>query len=171
MLTDRLRTRRTFAEHIMNFRITGLPLSQFAPLFSLSDEALAARDAIRVVSDGRSGYPCRVSLQDAQTGESLILLNYEHLAVASPYRSRHAIYVREAATEAGLDVNEVPALFRSRLLSLRAFDDKGMMKDATVAPGTALENVIEEMFANTAVEYVHAHYAKPGCYAARVDRA
>lgn len=155
----------------MNFHVTGLPLSQFAPLFSLTDQELAARDAIRVVSDGRSGYPCRVSLQDAQLGESLILVNYEHLAVASPYRSRHAIYIREAAKEAELDVNEVPALFRSRLLSLRAFDGKGMMKAADIAPGTAIENLIEEMFADNATEYLHVHYAKPGCYAARVDRA
>jgi hypothetical protein len=155
----------------MNFRITGLPLSRFAPLFSLTDQELAARDAVRVVSDGRSGYPCRVSLQDAQIGESLLLVNYEHLAVASPYRSRHAIYVREAATEASLDVNEVPALLRSRLLSLRAFDGKGMMQAADVAPGTAIENLIQEMFANDATEYLHVHYAKPGCYAVRVERA
>jgi hypothetical protein len=155
----------------MNFQVTGLPLSPFAPLFSLTDQELAARDAVRVVSDGRSGYPCRVSLQDAQLGESLILVNYEHLAVASPYRSRHAIYIREAAKEAGLEVNEVPALFRSRLLSLRAFDGKGMMKAADIAPGTAIENLIEEMFSDNATEYLHVHYAKPGCYAARVDRA
>lgn len=155
----------------MSFRITGLPLSQFVPLFSLTDQELAARDAIRVVSDGRSGHPCRVSLQDAQMGETLILANYEHLAVASPYRSRHAIYIREHAREAELDIDEVPALLRSRLLSLRAFDVTGMMKEADVVPGTAIENMIEGMFAKAAVEYVHIHYAKPGCYAARVDRA
>jgi hypothetical protein len=155
----------------MSFQITGLPMSQFAPLFSLSDQELAARDAVRVVSDGRSGYPCRVSLQDAERGESLILLNYEHLSVASPYRSRHAIYVREAAAEAALDVDEVPALFRSRLLSLRAFDRQGMMKDAEVVPGTAIERALDQMFADEATAYVHVHYAKPGCFAARVDRA
>jgi hypothetical protein len=155
----------------MSFRITGLPLGQFAPLFSLTDQELAARDAVRVVSDKRPGFPCRVSLQDAEIGESLILVNYEHLAVASPYRSRHAVYVREAATEAELDLDEVPALFRTRLLSLRAFDDKGMMKTADVVPGTAVENLIAEMFSNDATAYLHVHYAKPGCYAARVDRA
>lgn len=155
----------------MTFRITGLPLSHFAALFPLSDQQLAARDAARVVADRKPGFPCRVSLQDAEIGESLILLSYEHLPVASPYRSRHAIYVREAATEAHLEVNEVPTLLRSRLLSLRAFDDKGMMRDAEVAPGTAIERVIEHMFASPAVEYLHIHNAKPGCYAARVDRA
>lgn len=155
----------------MDFRITGLPLNEFAPLFSLSDQQLAARDAVRVVADERPVYPCRVSLQDAKAGESLILLNYEHLPVASPYRSRHAIYVRESATEAALEVNEVPALLRPRLLSLRAFDGRGMLRAADVLPGTDIERGIEEMLANTAVEYLHIHYAKPGCYAARLDRA
>jgi hypothetical protein len=155
----------------MNFQISGLPLNQFAPLFALSDQELARHDAVRVIADQRPGFPCRVSLQDAEIGERLILLNYEHLAVASPYRSRHAIYVRQSATEASLAVDEVPALLRTRLLSVRAFDKHGMMKDAEVAPGTALEGVIEQLFSNAEVDYLHIHNAKPGCYAAKVNRA
>ncbi|MET0533508.1 MAG: DUF1203 domain-containing protein [Steroidobacter sp.] len=155
----------------MSFRITGLPLHQFESLFSLSNEQLAERNAVRVVANKRPGYPCRVSLQDAELGESLILLNYEHLPVASPYRSVHAVYVREAATEAALAVDEVPVSFRHRLLSLRAYDAKGMMQSADVTPGTAVETMIEQMFADPTVEYLHVHNAKPGCYAARVDRA
>ena len=155
----------------MNFQISGLPLSQFAPLFALSDQELARHDAVRVIADRRSGFPCRVSLQDAEIGERLILLNYEHLAVASPYRARHAIYVREAATEAHLDRDEVPEQLRARLLSVRGFNEHGMMKGAEVTPGTALERVIAQLFAAEDVIYLHIHNAKPGCYAARVDRA
>lgn len=155
----------------MNFQISGLPLNQFAPLFALSDQELARHDALRVIADQRPGFPCRVSLQDAEIGERLILLNYEHLAAASPYRSRHAIFVRESATEAHLAVDEVPAQLRSRLLSVRAYDGRNMMKAAEVSPGTAIERIIEQLFANSDVEYLHIHNAKPGCYAARVDRA
>lgn len=155
----------------MHFQISGLPLSQFTPLFALSDEALARHDALRVVADTCPGFPCRVSLRDAEPGERLILLNYEHLAVASPYRSRHAIFVRESATEAHLSVDEVPELLRIRLLSVRAFDARGMMQGADVTPGTALESVIEQLFSNPNVTCLHIHNAKPGCYAARVDRA
>src|SRR5690606_32870063 len=120
----------------MHFQISGLPLSPFAPLFSLSDEELARHDARRVVADKRPGFPCRVSLRDAEVGERLILLNHEHLSVSSPYRSRHAIYVRESATEARLAIDEVPEQLRIRLLSIRAFDTQGMMKGAEVTPGT-----------------------------------
>ncbi|GFE81587.1 hypothetical protein GCM10011487_35870 [Steroidobacter agaridevorans] len=155
----------------MSFQITGLPLSQFSPLFSMSDEELAQQGAIRVTADERPGFPCRVSLQDAEVGEKLLLLNYEHLPVATPYRSRHAIYVREAASEAQLAIDEVPQQMRPRLLSLRAFDADGMMKAADVAPGTAIEKLIEQMFANPSIAFLHVHNAKWGCYAARVDRA
>ncbi|HEY0682450.1 MAG TPA: DUF1203 domain-containing protein [Steroidobacter sp.] len=154
----------------MHFQISGLPLNSFAPLFALSDEELAHHDAVRAIADRSPGFPCRVSLQDAEVGERLILLNYEHLAVASPYRSRHAIYVRESATEAQLGSDEVPAQLRTRLLSVRAFDGRGMMKGAEVTPGTALERVIELLFSTPDVTYLHIHNAKPGCYAARVDR-
>lgn len=155
----------------MNFQITGLPLKQFAPLFALSDEELARHDAVRVIADKRPGFPCRISLQDAAIGERLILLNYEHLPVASPYRSRHAIFVSESATEVHLAAGEVPEQLRSRLLSVRAFDARDMMQSAEIAPGTALESLIDQLFSNPEVAYLHIHNAKRGCYAARVDRA
>lgn len=80
----------------MRFRIRGLPAEKFAPLFALSDAELEARDAVRRIADGRKpGYPCRVSLTDSKPGDELILLNYEHHAVASPYRMRFAIFVRK----------------------------------------------------------------------------
>jgi hypothetical protein len=73
----------------MHFRIRGLPAEQFAPLFSLSDEELAATGAVRRIADDRNpGYPCRVSLTDSNPGDELILVNYEHHAVDSPYRMR-----------------------------------------------------------------------------------
>lgn len=155
----------------MSFQITGLPLSQFSHLFALSDEELAHQGAVRVTADERPGFPCRVSLEDAEVGEKLLLLNYEHLPVATPYRSRHAIYVRESATEAQLAIDEVPQQMRPRLLSLRAFDSQGMMKAADVVPGTAVEKFIEQMFDNPAIAFLHVHNAKWGCYAARADRA
>jgi hypothetical protein len=155
----------------MSFHITGLPLSDFAPLFALANEQLARHAAIRMIADHKPGFPCRVSLRDAEPRESVILLNYEHLPVATPYRSSHAIYVREQAEQARLEAGEVPELLRTRLLSLRAFDRHGMMRAADVAQGSVVETVIEQLLAAAEVEYLHIHNAKAGCYAARVDRA
>ena len=101
----------------------------------------------------------------------MLLLNYEHLPVASPYRSAYAIYVRENAVDAQLDMNEIPEVLRTRLLSVRAFDEAGMLLEADVVQGTELAHVIDRMFARKDVAYLHAHNAKPGCFAARIDRA
>lgn len=100
-----------------------------------------------------------------------MLLNYEHLPVAGPYRSRHAIFVRENAAEAQLDVDEVPEVLLTRVLSVRAFDNTGMMMDADVVDGRALARAINRLLADRQVEYLHVHNAKRGCYAARVSRA
>ena len=155
----------------MDFQISGLPLARFAPLFALSDAELAKRNIVRQVVATSPGTPCRVSLQDAEPGEKVLLLNYEHLPVTSPYRASHAIFVRENAVEAKPQVNEIPEVLGRRLLSLRAYDSKGMMLAADVVQGREMQSVIEAMFADANVEYIHAHNAKPGCFAARIDRA
>jgi Protein of unknown function (DUF1203) len=155
----------------MSFQVRGLGFGQFAPLVALSDEQLLSRNARRVVADRHPGFPCRVSLVDAQPGERVLLVNYEHLPVTSPYRSRYAIYVREDATEARLAVGAIPPVLENRLLSLRAFSAAGMLVDADVSEGAGLRAGIERLLAREEVAYLHVHNARPGCYAARVDRA
>jgi hypothetical protein len=153
----------------MDFQITGLAAHDFSPLFALNDAELYARSAIRMVANSRPGFPCRVSLEDAAIGETVLLINYEHLAVAGPYRSRHAIFVRENAREPQLAVNEVPEVLSRRLLSVRAFDSDGLMKDADVVQGTELAVVASRMLEREGIQFLHVHNAKPGCFAARVD--
>lgn len=46
-----------------------------------------------------------------------------------------------------------------------------MMIDADLAEGPEAERTIERMLADPGVAYLHAHYARPGCFAARIDRA
>lgn len=154
----------------MAFRITGLPAADFAEWFALDEAELAARGAVVRTADAQPGFPCRISLTDAAVGERVLLINYEHLPVASPYRSRHAIYIR--AGESTFDaVDAVPPMLRSRLLSLRGFDADGMLTAADVVEGTALEAALQPLFADARTAYVHAHFARPGCYAARIERA
>jgi len=68
-------------------------------------------------------------------------------------------------------IDVVPESMRNRLLSLRAFDATGMMLDADVVEGDGVEALIDRMFEDTNVAYIHAHNARRGCYAARIDRA
>lgn len=157
-------------EHFMNFQISALDVDQFSHLFGQDREALAKQGVQRVLVDNSPGFPCRVSLQDAEVGESVLLMNYEHQAVLTPYRSSHAIFVREWASQSMPSRNDVPEMLRHRLLSVRAFETSGMMIDADVADGENLEPLIERMFENESTGYLHIHNAKPGCYVALVER-
>ena len=152
----------------MHFRIQGLPAEQFAPLFALSDDALKERGAVRTIADGPR--PCRISLTDAKAGDQLILVNYEHHAVASPYRMRFAIYVRKG--DATFDaIDTVPEQLRGRTLAVRAFDADGMMAGWDLVEGDQVEGAIARLLAEPRAAYLHAHFAAPGCYAARIERA
>jgi hypothetical protein len=157
-------------EIIMTFRIGALDHQQFAELFDLSDEELAKRKALRRTATSKPGFPCRVSLADAEVGEELILVNYEHQPADSPYRAAHAIFVREGVEQAQPRPGEVPEQFMNRALSLRAFDDQAMIVGADLVEGEKLGKALDNLLANPAAAYVHIHYAKFGCYAARADR-
>ncbi len=155
----------------MSFRITGLPAEQFAPLFDLADDELAARGAVRRVAEERTpGYPCRISLTDSRPGDELILVNYEHHPVDSPYRMRFAVYVRRGE-ETYDAVDTVPEQLRIRTLAVRAFDANAMMVAWEVVDGRQLMAAIERLLADRRAAYLHIHYAAPGCYAARAERA
>ncbi len=155
----------------MSFQIHALSPAQFEPLFALSDGELAKVRAARMIVDAKPGYPCRVSLAEAEIGETVILVNFEHQSADSPYRAAHAIYVRENAEQAFPDVGAIPAVLETRLISIRSFDDKHYMADADVVDGTRLSDSIPAMLEDPGVAYLHLHNAKRGCFAARVTRA
>ena len=155
----------------MSFRITGLPANRFTHLFGLPDAELARHRALRKTCDEKPGFPCRVSLEDAEPGESVLLLNYEHLPVESPYRASHAIYVREREQASFDEVDAIPPALLTRLLAVRGIDSQGMIVAADVVEGRALVPLAEQYLANPDIAYLHAHFARRGCFAARIDRA
>lgn len=155
----------------MSFRVLGLDPNQFSHLYGLSDADLAAAGGKRCIVNATPGFPDRVEVRDLDVGDRAILLSYEHQPADTPYRSRHAIFVREGASRT-LDVaGVVPDAIRNRPISLRAFSDDGDMIDADLVNGDALIPLIGRFFSNPAVAYLHAHYATRGCYAARIFRA
>lgn len=155
----------------MDFRISGLDPTPFLPLYGLSDEALSQRGIRRAICDEHPGYPDRVTLRDAEPGQRVLLLNHTHLPHAGPYRSSHAIFVTEGAERAFDAVNTLPPVLLPRTLSLRAFDRDQMMVDADLVEGAQAETLIARLFSDPRVEYIHAHFARRGCFACRIDRA
>lgn len=153
------------------FVVRGLDPTPFRPLYGLPEVALAERQVVRVTADTMPGFPCRVTLEDAAPGEALLLLNFEHLPVATPYRSAHAIFVREGATAAAMVEDRLPEQLARRLLSIRAFDAAGMMTDAEVLEGAGAEPLVRNWLGRADVAFLHVHNARRGCFAARIDRA
>jgi hypothetical protein len=155
----------------LNFIIKALPYSEFSDLFNLNDSDLIKIGAIRMKVDSKPGFPCRVSLQDAEIGEEVILINYEHHKTSSPYRSNGPVFIRKNAITAILKINEIPDMLINRLLSLRAFDKNGMLKLSTVCEGRNLSGELISFFKYEDVSYIHIHNAKPGCYNCMAERA
>jgi len=156
----------------MSFIVSGLPIERFEHLIGLSDAALAERGAIRVTAARDGRYPCRVTLEDAPPGQTLLLVNYQHQAAATPYRSSYAVFVSEAARETRrLPPGELPPVLRGRPIALRAFDAAGMLLGAELALADDVAQQARAQLANPQVAYLHAHNAAHGCYAARIGRA
>jgi uncharacterized protein DUF1203 len=154
-----------------SFRFVALPAEQFAPLFDQSDAELQAAGARRLLVDEKPGFPCRVSLVDAEVGETVLLLPFTHHDVPTPYRASGPIFVRREARTAQPSVDEVPVMFRHRLLSIRAYDRAAMLVGAQVLPGAELEAAIQQLFVNGTASTLHIHNAGPGCYNCSVVRA
>jgi Protein of unknown function (DUF1203) len=156
---------------MFSFQLIGLLPDQFTHLFSLSDGQLERLGIIRVVADSKPGFPCRISLEDAEPGDELLLLPYEHQPATTPYRASGPIYVRVRARQAKLGPGEIPPYVTLRQISARAYDAHHMMVDAAVCPGDAVVGEIKRQFGNERVAYIHLHNAKRGCFSCRVERA
>jgi len=154
-----------------SYRLVGLAAENFDALFEMSDSELAALGARRVTADAPVGFPCRVSLVDADVGDELLLLPFEHLATGSPYRASGPLFVRRGARRAVLPAGEIPPYVTRRLMSVRAYDANDIMVDAEVCDGPQVHAVLERLMADASVAFVHLHNAKRGCFSCRVERA
>ena len=154
----------------MSFRVQGLHPAEFEHLFGLDDASLAKHKAKRYVTDENGGYPCRITLEDVGAGENLLLVNYAHQPCATAYASQGPIFVREKHATRAEWIDEIPDQLQVRLISLRAYDRNDMMVDADVVDGKDLKPLVERFLANKEVAYLHAHFARRGCFAAKIER-
>jgi hypothetical protein len=152
------------------FTIAGLSPASVAPLLEADDEQLARLGAQIVRAASKPGYPCRITLEDAEPGEELILFHHESHSARTPYRSAYAIYIRRQARRAARFVDTLPPVFHGRPIALRLFDGRGMLVGADMATGEAIVDRIRAAFARADVAYIHAHNAMHGCFAAAITR-
>lgn len=153
-----------------SFRITGIDPEPYRHLHAFSDADLAARNIFRVRVEEKPAAPCRVTLDDADIGEEVLLLSFTHQGAETPYRQQGPVFVRNSSARwTGVDV--IPPALARRPLSLRGFDAQNMMIEADLVDGAEAGALIRRFLANAQVSYIHAHYARRGCYAALIERA
>lgn len=155
---------------ICNFKIHAIKSKLVKHLFQESDSELHKKNCRSILVDEKPGYPCRISLEDAEIGEVVIAVSFNHHDVNSPYRASGPIFIRDKVVTADLRVNEVPKMLHHRLLSIRAYDSKHIMIDASTVEGENLKQEIRLLFQNSSIQYMHIHNAGPGCYNCRVER-
>ena len=153
-----------------NFIVKGIVDTEFKNLFDMDDDELSTIGGIRMKVNKKPGYPCRVSLEDAEIGEEVILFPYDHHRTKSPYQAKGPIFIRKNATNANLGINEIPKMLEHRLLSLRTYDQRGIMIDARTLKGTEIKKEITDIFENGKARYIHVHNAGPGCYNCEIKR-
>lgn len=153
----------------MSYVVRGLDPAPYQSLFGLSDEDLHARGIVRMTVSKKPSFPCRITLEDRDVGESVLLLNHVSHDVANPYRASHAIFVAKA-DQAAEYVDQVPPVFETRMLSLRGFDAEGMMADALITQPGEADAGIRRLFENPAIRTIHAHNAARGCFSAKIER-
>ncbi len=154
----------------MGFRIYALDDKKFNQIFELSDFELEKIGGKRMTVDENPGFPCRVSLEDAEIGEEVILISYKFHNTKSPYQAKGPIFVRRNIKTKKLSKNEIPKMLNHRLLSFRGYDKNGIMKSAITKQGDKTKEIIEKIFDNDEIEYIHIHNSSPGCYNCEVKR-
>lgn len=154
-----------------DFRLTALDPLPYTPLFGLDADALRAHRARWVAVDSHPGYPCRVSLEDAQPGERVLLVQHTHHAVDGPYRSAGPIFLRPGAARAQPAMNTLPESLRRRTLSLRGYAADGAMVASALVDGREAAPAIAALLDDPAVATLHVHNAGAGCYACAAERA
>ncbi|HSQ61219.1 MAG TPA: DUF1203 domain-containing protein [Acidobacteriota bacterium] len=155
----------------MHYRVRGLSPDLFNEYFDLNDDQLRERHVKRIIADEPESFPCRVSLEDASVGDEVLLLPFTHHDGATPYRSSGPIYVRRSAGTAYDAIDRIPAMQRRRLTSLRAYDASGFLVVSDVVPGVELDALVKRFLAMPETAWLHAHNARPGCFAFRIERA
>lgn len=155
----------------MSFLIEALPEDTFQTLFARAPQELAAMGAARVLVEEPRSAPCRISLDDAEPGEEVILASYQHQDAPTPYRQSGPVFVRQGVARWEPVPGAIPPALRRRMLSIRAYGREGNMVDADLADGREAEALIARLLARRDAAYLHAHYARRGCYAAKIVRA
>ena len=137
----------------------------------VAEEARRSPGAVPAVA-GDGPYPVRCCLRDADDASDVVLASIMPFRGESPYAAASPVYVHAERCEGHTaERDEVPEMLRDRILSVRAYDGSHMLTGTEVVRGTGLESALNRLLGDAPGAYVHVHFAGPGCFACRIDRA
>jgi len=122
-----------------------------------------------IVADAPAAFPCRHCLRDAEPGERMLLASHSPFALPGPYKEVGPVFVHADAC-ARFAGSELPLQLRRRLLAVRGYDRAQSLVDFAVVEGAAVDGELERLLARDDVAFVHVRFARPGCFAARIER-
>jgi hypothetical protein len=121
--------------------------------------------------DAPSGYPCRLTLEEARPGERILLCRHRPFEAITPYTEEGPIFARPDAAPARLPPGALPPFMAMRkLLSVRRYDRAGAIAGADVVRPDDCAEAIAQALEDDAVAYVHVRNAGYGCFLFRADR-
>jgi hypothetical protein len=152
----------------MDFVITAMPTA-VADSFRAGTASGGAAPRRVVLTE--AGAPCRHCLQPGQVGEEMLLGSYQPFAGDSPYAVPSPVFVHAGPCPPYPATDRIPALVRDGVRAVRSYDAAHDLLEGDVAPGTAIEPLIDRLLADERADYLHVYSATAGCFTCRVDRA
>ena len=154
-----------------NFRVFPIPNSIALHIRENRVDDFGHTLSVSVATENDSG-PCRSCLTVFRPGEGRILFSYAPNQHDHPYNEVGPVYIHEKECRPYADQENFPPELRTRRpLVLRCYADDGMMVGGELVGDRPVEEVINSLFAESEIKYLHARTATVGCYIARIERA
>jgi hypothetical protein len=119
----------------------------------------------------QGGEPLRCCLKIAKPGERMLLIAYRPFNKPSAYAETGPVFVHAESCKGYAHPGLYPDEFRGRQQVFRCYDIDGNILGGHLAePIEDVEAVVEELFANPTVEYIHTRNVVFGCYMLELRR-
>jgi hypothetical protein len=154
-----------------DFRVVPIPDSVVHSIRDKRVDDLGHELSVSIATEEDSG-PCRSCLTVFRPGEGRLLFSYAPNPYDHPYNEIGPVYIHEQECRPYVDHNEFPRELRTRRpMVLRCYGNGGMMVGGELVGDRPVEEVIQTLFGDEEVKYLHARTATVGCYIAMIERA
>jgi Protein of unknown function (DUF1203) len=160
----------TVTDAATTFRIRAIPQARLERLRVSKFDDFTNR--LEVITDESGGAPLRCCLRTAMPGDRIVLIAYRPFDRLGPFAEVGPVFVHAEPCAGYAYPDRYPEGFRERELVFRPYRFDGWMAYSAIAiaDGSRAEKVVEEIFADPAIEMIHTRNVYAGCYMFAIDR-